>query len=69
MRNREAPSRAEIDQRMMARCVELGTEAAKRGEYPFGSLIAFGNEIIAEAANHAKREKDESRHAEIIAIA
>jgi tRNA(adenine34) deaminase len=69
IRSREAAGGAEIDRRMMARCVELGRQAAQEGEYPFGSLIALGDEIIAEGANHAKREKDESRHAEIIAIA
>ena len=62
-------TKAEIDRRMMARCVELGRHGAHEGEYPFGSLIAVGETIIAEATNHAMREKDESRHAEIVAIA
>ena len=69
LRNREPASRADTDQRMMARSVELGRQAAREGEYPFGSVIAFGDEIIAEGANQTKRDKDESRHAEIIAIA
>ena len=52
----------------MARCVELSRLGAAQGEYPFGSLVARGAEIIAEGVNHSLREADESRHAEIIAI-
>ncbi len=57
------------DQKMMARCVELARDGAAKGEYPFGSVVARGDVVIAEASNHAVREADESRHAEIIAIA
>jgi tRNA(adenine34) deaminase len=60
---------AAIDRMMMARCIQLARDGVMEGEYPFGSLIACGETIIAEATNHAIREKDESRHAEIIAIA
>ncbi len=69
MRHSEPTNKAAIDQWMMARCAELGRDGAKEGEYPFGSVIAIGGTVIAEANNHTKREKDESRHAEIIAIA
>jgi len=57
------------DRTMMARCAELAREGAAAGEYPFGSLIARGGAIIAEGVNHCVRETDESRHAEIVAIA
>ena len=54
---------------MMVRCIELSRNGVAEGEYPFGSLIARGETIIAEATNRVVREADESRHAEIIAIA
>lgn len=59
----------ETDRRMMARCVELSRSGAAEGEYPFGSLVAWGETIVAEGVNHSIREADESRHAEIVAIA
>jgi len=59
----------QTDRRMMARCVELSRLGAAEGELPFGSLVARGETIISEATNHSIREADESRHAEIIAIA
>src|SRR5260370_1304339 len=57
------------DRMMMARCAELARNGVAEGEYPFGSVIARGETIIAEGINHSVRETDESRHAEIIAIA
>jgi tRNA(Arg) A34 adenosine deaminase TadA len=39
------------------------------GELPFGSLVARHGQIIAEATNEIVRFTDESRHAEIVAIA
>jgi tRNA(adenine34) deaminase len=58
-----------IDQFMMARCIELSKIGAAAGELPFGSLVAHGGKIVAEATNEIERLTDESRHAEIIAIA
>jgi tRNA(adenine34) deaminase len=58
-----------IDQAMMARCIELSKIGAAAGELPFGSLVARHGQIIAEASNQVVRLVDESRHAEIIAIA
>jgi len=46
-----------------------GEERRCGGEYPFGSLVARGETVLAEGINHSVRETDESRHAEIIAIA
>jgi tRNA(adenine34) deaminase len=75
-RRRVAPSAqihsdgaSETDRRMMARCAQLAREGVAAGEYPFGSLIARGQTIISEGVNHAVRERDDSRHAEIVAIA
>src|ERR1700733_11766834 len=57
------------DQKMMARCNELARRGGKQGEYPFGSLLARGDAIVAEATNQVFKDTDESCHAEIIAIA
>jgi tRNA(adenine34) deaminase len=58
-----------IDQLMMARCIELSKIGAAAGELPFGSLVAHRGKIVAEATNEIERFTDESRHAEIVAIA
>jgi tRNA(adenine34) deaminase len=58
-----------IDRAMMERCVELSKIGAAAGELPFGSLVAHRGSIIAEATNEIVRFTDESRHAEIVAIA
>jgi tRNA(adenine34) deaminase len=58
-----------IDQVMMARCIELSKIGALAGELPFGSLVARHGQVIAEASNEVMHLVDESRHAEIIAIA
>jgi tRNA(adenine34) deaminase len=58
-----------IDRVMMARCIELSKIGAAAGELPFGSLVAHRGRIIAEATNEIVRFTDESRHAEIVAIA
>ena len=60
---------SDIDRTMMARCIELARRGAAEGEHPFGSVIANGAEVIAEASNRTVRDRDESRHAEILAIA
>jgi tRNA(adenine34) deaminase len=58
-----------IDFAMMARCIELSKIGSAAGELPFGSLIARRGRIVAEATNEIERFTDESRHAEIVAIA
>ncbi len=58
-----------VDRRMMARCIELSKIGSAAGELPFGSLIARHGETIAEATNEIVKLVDESRHAEILAIA
>jgi tRNA(adenine34) deaminase len=58
-----------IDAAMMARCIELSRIGAAAGELPIGSLITRRGQIIAESTNEIMRLTDESRHAEIIAIA
>ncbi len=56
------------DRAMMARAIELSREAVDKGEYPFGTVIAHNGQVLAEAINHAVREADVTRHAEVIAL-
>jgi tRNA(adenine34) deaminase len=61
-------SREEMDKAMMARCIELSRIAASKGEYPFATVIALGGQVVAEAINQTIRDRDVTRHAEVIAI-
>lgn len=56
------------DAAMMARCIELSKTAAAEGEIPFASLISKDGQVIAEATNRVVRDKDVTRHAELVAI-
>jgi tRNA(adenine34) deaminase len=56
------------DAAMMARCIALSRTAADAGEYPFATVIALNGKVIAEAINRTVRDRDVSRHAEVIAL-
>jgi hypothetical protein len=53
-----------VDRVMMERCIELSRTAVAAGEFPFASLIARGNEIIAARINRVARDRDNFRGAE-----
>jgi tRNA(adenine34) deaminase len=57
------------DNAMMLRCIELSRIAVGKGEYPFGTVIARDGKVVAEAINRAVRQRDVTRHAEVIALA
>jgi len=57
-----------LDEKLMARCIELSHAASKAGEIPFAALISRGEEIVAEATNRVVRDCDITRHAELLAI-
>ena len=57
------------DRAMMTRCIELAKKGANEGEHPFASLMTHHNSILAEETNQLRRQADQSRHAEILAIA
>ncbi|MBI4723853.1 MAG: nucleoside deaminase [Rhodomicrobium sp.] len=56
------------DRAMMLRCIELSRAAIREGEYPFATVIALDGRILAEAINRTRRDRDVTRHAEIIAL-
>jgi tRNA(adenine34) deaminase len=62
-RSQEATDRA-----MMARSIALSRIAVNKGEYPFGTVIALDGHIVAEAINSTVRDRDVTRHAEVIAL-
>jgi tRNA(adenine34) deaminase len=57
-----------IDLTMMQHCIELSKQVAAQGELPFASLICRGEVILSEAANRVVRDRDITRHAELLAI-
>jgi tRNA(adenine34) deaminase len=57
-----------IDLKMMRRCIELSQTAAKLGEFPFASVICKGETILAESINRVTRDRDITRHAELVAV-
>jgi tRNA(adenine34) deaminase len=59
---------AAIDLKMMRRCIELSKTAGKQGEFPFASLVCKGETILAESTNRVTRDKDITRHAELVTV-
>lgn len=57
-----------LDKKIMGRCIELAKTAVSHGEFPYASVIAKDGEIIAEATNRVRRDKDVTRHAELLAL-
>ena len=57
-----------IDTAMMQRCIELSRTAASQGEFPFAAVICKSGKVIAEAVNRVARDRDTTRHAEIVAM-
>jgi tRNA(adenine34) deaminase len=57
-----------IDMKMMQRCIELSRIGATQGEFPFASLVCKGDVILSEATNRTMRERDITRHAELVAV-
>jgi len=57
---------SEFDRTFMLRCIELARKSWEKGDAPFGSLIARGEELISEGENEATTRIFE--HAEIRAL-
>jgi len=56
------------DLKMMRRCIQLSKSAATDGEFPFACLVCRGDVVLAEATNRVTRERDITRHAELVAV-
>jgi len=57
-----------IDERMMRRCLGLAVKSAELGEYPYGAVIVRDGEVVVETTNRVARDRDVTRHAEVVAI-
>jgi len=58
----------DLDMSMMARCLALSRESVAAGELPFACVICCDGEVVAESTNRVRRDRDMTRHAEMIAI-
>lgn len=59
-----------MDDKMMARAIELAREAAAAGEVPVGAVVyrLSTGEVLGESGNTRERDADPAGHAELIAI-
>lgn len=49
----------------MERAIELASEAAERGDEPYGSVLVRDDEIVMEERNAVNTEEDIARHPEL----
>jgi len=61
-------SGSERDLRLLRRCIDLSREAVRHGEYPFAAMICRGEDVVVAATNRVKRDRDVTRHAEMLAL-
>jgi tRNA(adenine34) deaminase len=57
-----------IDCLMMGHCIGLSKASGKAGEYPYAAVICRDGVIVAESINRVTRDRDVTRHAEVVAI-
>src|SRR5262245_16937853 len=65
---RYRPRMDDLDRRMMQRCIALAVRSGEEGEYPYGVVVCRGGEVVAESINRVARERDVTRHAEVVAL-
>jgi len=58
----------ELDERMMARALELARAAAGHGDVPIGAVVAREGEVVGEAGNEREHRGDPTAHAEVLAL-
>jgi tRNA(adenine34) deaminase len=56
------------DEQFIIRCIELAEANLDKGELPFGSVIAHGEQVVAEGASCVRGAADITAHAEITAM-
>jgi tRNA(adenine34) deaminase len=59
---------ADLDRRMMQRCIDLTATSGAEGEYPYAAVVCRGEEIVFETINRVARDHDVTRHAEVVAV-
>lgn len=59
----------EVDLFLLRRCLDLAEQARRRGDDPFGSLLAdAGGAVLAEARNAVRTERDVTAHPELLMV-
>jgi tRNA(adenine34) deaminase len=64
----DRPEAEALDLRMMTRCLEVAAEGGRNGEFPFAAVICRDGQIVTEATNQVARDRDVTRHAELVAV-
>ncbi len=69
-RPQSARAATAMDDKMMARAIELAREAAAAGEVPVGAVVyrLSTGEVLGESGNTREHDADPAGHAELIAI-
>jgi tRNA(adenine34) deaminase len=60
--------RADTDEVMMRRALELAEAAAEHGDVPIGAVVARGEEVLGQAGNERELRRDPTAHAEVLAL-
>jgi tRNA(adenine34) deaminase len=60
--------RADTDEVMMRRALELAEAAADHGDVPIGAVVARGEEVLGQAGNERELRRDPTAHAEVLAL-
>lgn len=63
-----SPRPADADDRFMERALELGRDAALKGELPVGAVVTRDGEILGEGHNETESSGDPTAHAELLAM-
>jgi tRNA(Arg) A34 adenosine deaminase TadA len=58
-----------IDEEMMNRCIALSSDSAQQGEYPYAAVISRKDHFVCDSLNRVARDRDVTRHAEVVALA
>lgn len=56
------------DEKFMRLCIEMAHAALDKGELPFGTVIAKGEKVMAQASNAVLGTQDPTNHSEILAL-
>jgi len=56
------------DKYFIKRAIELSIKAAKKGADPFGAVLVFNNQIVAESSDTSVSQSDPTQHAELSLI-
>lgn len=60
---------ADRDETFMGAALGAAREALERGNFPIGAAIVVDGELVATGANSVDTDSDDTRHAEMVALA